>query len=399
MAAAGRCQRQGDGAAPGTILVMSFDSGSDLPDQIIRQILGKAAEVAGEVRELFESVDSRRELMRHQLILASRILHTDQLPKVSAPMCCAIDGGAAVEKGLGMDTALAVAVGVEGLGGVGLWKETPFAAWQKTLQHEGDATGSTCRAVMTTLELSLLANAPHPVVLLDGSHLTPVISLNAALSIRDDGLRQELAENFAHYKTAEALHAAMFNPEIVALVKYDGTRDLGETWLGGQLKLDDRTTMTLLLQADEYTEPVPLGLTQKSKRNWIAKEIQKLTPSDAIREEVREAVNEAVSQVRTDGLFATYYKPQPWSPAYRLEIKKEIAQTPERLAQVFAVLKAQVISPEIREPYPQYVADRMAKSVGDALVALRTAVHYDLADAGLSEYVALVAHSYRTEAL
>jgi len=298
-----------------------------------------------------------------------------------------------------MDTALAVAVGVEGLGGTGLWSETPFAAWQKTLQHEGDATGSTCRAVMTTLELSLLRDAPHPIVLLDGSHLTPVISLNAALSISNDGLRQELAENFAHYRTAEALHAAMFNPEIVALVKYDGTRDLGETWLGGQLKLDDRTTMTLLLHADEYTQPVPLGLTQKSKRNWIAKEIQKLTPSDAIREEVREAVNEAVSQVRTDGLFAVYYKPQPWSPAFRLELKKEVAQNPTRLAGVFATLKAQVISPEIREPYPQYVADRMAKSVGDALVALRTAVNYDLADAGLSEYVALVAHSYRTEAL
>lgn len=378
---------------------MPSDIGSDLPDQIIRQILGKAAEVAGGVRELFDSVESRRELLRDQLILACRIRETRQLPEVIAPACCAVDGGAAVEKGLGMDTALAVAVGVEGLGGQGLWKETPFAAWQKTLQHEGDATGSTCRAVMTTLELSLLARAPHPVVLLDGSHLTPVISLNAALSIGNDGLRQELASNFAQYQTAEALHAALFKPEIVALVKYDGTRDLGETWLGGQLKLDDRTTMTLLLQADEYTEPVPLGLTQKSRRNWIAKEIPKLTPSDTIREEVREAVNEAVSQVRTDGLFATYYKPQPWSPAFRLELKKEIAQNPVRLAEVFAVIKAQVVSPEIREPYPQYVADRMAKSVGDALVALRTAVNYDLADAGLSEYVALVAHSYRTEAL
>lgn len=378
---------------------MSSDIGADLPDQIVRQILGKAAEVAGGVRELFESVDSRREALRMQLQLAGRIRHTDDLPVVEPQPCCAIDGGAAVEKGLGMDTALAVAVGVEGLGGQGIWADIPFAAWQKTLQHEGEATGSTCRAVMTTLELSLLHSAPHRIVLLDGSHLTPVISLNAALSIGNDGLRQELAHNFEHYATAEALHSAMFKPEIVAVVKYDGTRDLGETWLGGQLKLDDRTAMTLLLKEDEYTEPVPLGLTQKSKRNWIAKEIPKLTPSDAIREEVREAVNEAVSQVRTDGLFATYYKPQPWSHAFRLEIKKELAQSPERLAEVFATVKAQVVSPEIREPYPQWVADRMAKSVGDALVALRTAVNYDLADAGLSEYVALVAHSYRTEAL
>jgi hypothetical protein len=69
------------------------------------------------------------------------------------------------------------------------------------------------------------------------------------------------------------------------------------------------------------------------------------------------------------------------------------------LSGVLTALRAQVVSPEIREPYPQWVADRMAKSVGDALVALRTAVNFDLADTGLAEYVSLVAHSYRTEAL
>ena len=39
----------------------------------------------------------------------------------------------------------------------------------------------------------------------------------------------------------------------------------------------------------------------------------------------------------------------------------------------------------------------MAKSVGDALTALRTAIHFDLTDRGMGEYVSLIAHSYRTE--
>lgn len=377
------------------------DPSADLPDEIVRQILGKAAEVADGVRTLFQSVEERRELFRSQLVLSNRIRLVSELPAVPTPGCCAVDGGAAVEKGLGMDTALAVAVGVEGLntGPSLLWPGVQYAAWQKTLPHEGEATGSACRATMTALELSLLRTAPHEVVLLDGSHLTPVISLNSAVNVGNELLRAEIAQTFTQYETAEALTVAMTKPSIVAVVKYDGSRDLGETWLGGQLKLDDRTTMTLLLQGGEYTEPVPLLLTQKSKSNWVSKEIPPLTPSDAAREKVRLAVNDAVTHVRSDGLWAVYYKPHDWSSAFRLEVKREVALSPERLAAVFAAIAAQLVSPEIREPYPQYVADRMAKSVGDALVALRTAVNYDLADAGLSEYVALVAHSYRTEAL
>ncbi|HVK02388.1 MAG TPA: hypothetical protein VM490_02880, partial [Armatimonadaceae bacterium] len=145
--------------------------------------------------------------------------------------------------------------------------------------------------------------------------------------------------------------------------------------------------------------PQPIALTQQSKNNWLSKRIETLTPSDAAREAVRVALNGAVQRVREDRLFATYFKPHPWSPAFRLEIKPEVAVSPERLSAVLTALRTQVVSPEIREPYPQWVADRMAKSVGDALVALRAAVNFDLADRGMGEYVALIAHSYRTEAM
>jgi hypothetical protein len=256
---------------------------------------------------------------------------------------------------------------------------------------------------MTALELSVLRSAPHDVVLLDGSHLTPVIALNAALNVSNDALRAELAAAFDRYQTADALRDVMTAPAVVALVKYDGSRDLSHTWLPAEQRgpgagLDDRTLMSLLLEAGEYTEPVPLGLTQQSRNNWLAKHIEALTPADGIREQVRLAVNDAVSLVREDRLFAVYFKPHVWAPAFRLEVKPEVVNDPERLAAALTGMRAQVVSPEIREPYPQWVADRMAKSVGDALVALRTAVNFDLADAGLGEYVALVAHSYRTEA-
>jgi hypothetical protein len=257
---------------------------------------------------------------------------------------------------------------------------------------------------MSALELSVARCAPHDVVLLDGAHLTPVIALNSMLGVSHETLRHEIAEAVERHGTAEALWDVMSGPACVAVAKYDSSRDLSHTWLpaearGPGLGLDDKTTMTLLLEEGEYTEPQSVALTQQSKSNWLAKRVEVLTPSDRAREAVRASLNEVVSQVQNGGLMVTYFKPHAWAPAFRLEIKPEVADTPERLAAVLVALRTQVVSPEIREPYPQWVADRMAKSVGDALVALRTAVNFDLADEGFAEYVSLVAHSYRTEAM
>jgi hypothetical protein len=344
-------------------------------------------------------------MLRATLLLNSHIRNVEELPDVLAPTCAAVDGGAAVEKALGADTALAVAVGIEGLtdSPTPHWPGVQYAAWQKTLPHQGEETATTCRGVMTALELAVLRDAPHEIVFLDGSHFTPVIALNTMLSVRHEELRNEIAATVTERGTAAALRAVMAKPEVVAVVKYDGSRDLSHTWLptdvrGPGLGLDDRTTMSLLLEPGEFTDPQPVALTQQSKSNWLARRIEALTPADAAREEVRLALNDVIQLVRDDQLLVTYYKPHIWSPAFRLEIKLAAAQ-PARLAAVFAAMRAQVISPEIREPYPQWVADRMAKSVGDALVALRTAVNFDLADAGMGDYLALTAHSYRTEAI
>ena len=384
-----------------------FSGYADLPDEVLQEVLGRTAEVADAVRTLFTRVDERRESMRIALEAQGVVRDSARLPAVSPPAVAAVDGGAAIDKAIGADTALAVAVGIEGLtqSPTPQWPGVQYAAWQKTLPHAGEETAATCRGVMTALELSVLRSAPHEVVLLDGSHLTPVIALNAMLSVTHEALRDEIAAAVTRFDTADALLAVMDAPAVVAIVKYDGSRDLSQTFLRSETSggsgpgLDDRTILSLLLESGEYTAPQPIALTQQSKNNWLSKRIETLTPSDAAREAVRVALNGAVQRVREDRLFATYFKPHPWSPAFRLEIKPEVAVSPERLSAVLTALRTQVVSPEIREPYPQWVADRMAKSVGDALIALRAAVNFDLADRGLGEYVALIAHSYRTEAM
>ena len=381
---------------------------ADLPDEVLQQVLNRTVEVAESVRTLIVNVDERKAAMRDELLRTQRIRKLSDLPSCpDVPNVSAVDGGMAIERSLGSDTALAVAVGIEGLTNnpSATWSGVQYAAWQRSLPHEGEETATACRGIMAALELAVLRDAPHRVVLLDGSHLTPVIALNAMLSVSNDGLRGAIAEVARDYDTANALRDVMQAKKCVAIVKYDGSRDLSESWLPPEMRgpgigLDDRTLMSLLLEEGEYTQPINIALSQQSKQNWLVRKIDALNPVDEAREGVRLALNDVIEMVRSlesPQLYVTYFRPFDWSPAFRLEMK-HTALAPDNLSLLLCAVQSQIVSPEIREPYPQWVADRMAKSVGNALVALRAAINFDLVDSGLGEYVALIAHSYRTEA-
>jgi hypothetical protein len=68
----------------------------------------------------------------------------------------------------------------------------------------------------------------------------------------------------------------------------------------------------------------------------------------------------------------------------------------DRLRDLLTTLAAQITGPFVREPYPQYLADVMAKSVGFGLSALQTAAQLALSRDN-PELAQLVIHSYRTE--
>ena len=53
-----------------------------------------------------------------------------------------------------------------------------------------------------------------------------------------------------------------------------------------------------------------------------------------------------------------------------------------------------MVSTEIKEPYPQYLADMMAKSISGGLEALRAVVQYQFSDN--PDFLQLLTQSYRT---
>ena len=73
-------------------------------------------------------------------------------------------------------------------------------------------------------------------------------------------------------------------------------------------------------------------------------------------------------------IYFTYYKPYKDGPAYRIEIKKSLAIDQARFEKYLLSLKRQIVFPEIREPYPQYLVDLMAKSIATGLFSIQEAI-------------------------
>ncbi len=373
-----------------------------LPDDLLEEILEETPSVSNSIRAIFEQIVRQRQQMRDRLLTDGWIGRAvDLAESTQSPTVAAVDGGLAIERSIGADTVLVVAVGVEGLirENSRCWSEVQYAYWQRVIAHEGgESSRRFALGVMAALELEILAKAPHDVIILDGSHLTPVIGLNSMLSLRGSALSDLASQFLLEHQTIEHLAAAMRRPSIVAMVKYDASRDLAQTWLAAfESACDDRSVMTMLLEADEFTRPVEVGQTPRSRESWENLHITVASQSFHDKAETERAFGDALRYVQQRNILFTYYKPHEWAPAYRIELKRDAAESPSNLANVLCAVKDQVLSPEIREPYPQYLADIMAKSVGDGMAALRTAVLHELSDSSAGEYMRLIAQSYRTE--
>jgi hypothetical protein len=107
------------------------------------------------------------------------------------------------------------------------------------------------------------------------------------------------------------------------------------------------------------------------------------------------AFETAIAPLKQRQIRFTYFKPEQFSSAFRIEVKEGITQ--DQLNDLCSTLASQITGPFIREPYPQYLADVMAKSVGLGLSALQSAVQLALSGQGKPEIAELLIHSYRTE--
>lgn len=366
-----------------------------LPEDLLAELLADTPRVAQQVFDLMNPALEQRDYLRST---AESLGLIDQVTPGTPTTVCAVDGGFAVERTIAIDIVMAIAVGVEGFADSGTppaWEDNQYASFHQVLLHNLH-NERLARAATVAHEVAILADAPHDLRIYDGSHLTPIIQLNSGLSSEYDEVNGLSADVCDEVELGDAFKAFVENPAIIAMPKYDASRELCtllERETGLPISGDDKYITSLILKGGEYTKP-----RQVSGAQWPQLHIAGKPGGRAHLSGVPRRLDNHLVSLRERKLYVTYWRPDDASPTYRIEVKPDLAHHSRALSTVFATLAAQITGPFVREPYPQYLADVMAKSVSLGISALQTAAHLVLSRQN-PDLAPLLTHSYRTEGI
>lgn len=366
-----------------------------LPEELLGRILENVPATVEKMNKLFDVQDEPIRKGIEELKKKALIEVNDT--QAFSESLIAVDGGVILEKMTGTDILLAVAVGVEGLTSVASsgWSKgkNQFHQWQTVIPHD-EANARLAQGTMFLMELSVLSNSDHEIRIMDGTHFTPILKINSLLSAKEESAGVQYAESLKEFlkETYEKIipdipnlvEAAMQDDHILAIAKYSSSRDVIESRLKKfGINVDDKTFFSLGLEADDFLLPLSVGQSvEEQQKIWNDLHIKcnlDIPERAALNVALAKSIDPLRTQVSRPGdkaseLFFTYYKPYQDGPAYRIEIKKALAQDIPRLKKVLNSLKRQIVFPEIREPFPQYLVDLMAKSVAGGLFAIQEAI-------------------------
>ncbi len=364
----------------------------ELPEALVEDMLYQCDGISRKLSNTFQKLldvkkEARKTLKDEKLLRKdSEIMLTP-----SNPTTCGIDGAFAIEKLLSTDIVAIAGVAVEGLAPpteVRYWPIPRHNSNILTLPHN-DTTSLMSRAIMMCMELILAGNAPHNVVFIDGSLITPFIKIYQALNpnlkpVKD--LRDELFKILKPaLKSYEKILLSKKTDQIFTGVpKYTTVNQISNDilHLNG---FEDRGLLSFILKAGEFVGPF------KIKQPIYQRNFGYLPP-DSI-EQFKRILN-ALNEVNM-----VYYRPSEYFPVLRIEISPSIATNNYRLAMLFESIKIQCGAPSIMEPYPLYFADRIVKHLRKALPAIRRTAtqNITLKWKGSIGDIYFALHGYRTD--
>jgi len=365
---------------------------ADLPDALVRDLLAKAVPVAEGVSQNLQALRDAHALLytearNHRLICRKADLDVPREPSVVG-----VDGSYQVHRLTALDLCAAAAVAVEGTSkeAVRHWPEPYHDMWVDGLPHRIDTVG-VLRGMMVSMEMALAANAPHDLVLLDGSFSSLIIYLNQALTKIDD-CAKALADDFLERWTSgvlDQLKALLTSDRTVAMPKFTSRNEfLRGNMLNPPVTVDGKTLATMILNPGEYTRPLPLHDEADPASQQVDHLPERYCPKKDMDDIVR-ALN---------GLSVIYFRPYGWLPALRMELPSAIIASNTRLSIVLEGVTRQFFSPAVIEPYPLFLADRMVKSLGSGVAVIEQAVAQHVAGSSPDiENTLLFLQNYRTE--
>ena len=147
-----------------------MDTFADLPDALVRDLLAKAMPVAESVSGNLKVLREARARLGEEAKKHALVCRKADLDVTREPSVVGVDGSYQVHRLTALDLCAAAAVAVEGTSKEATrhWPEPYHSMWVDGLPHCIDTVGA-LRGMMVSMELSLASQAPHDLVLLDGS--------------------------------------------------------------------------------------------------------------------------------------------------------------------------------------------------------------------------------------
>jgi len=333
----------------------------------------------------------RQEARSKELIRRKADLDVSREPSVVG-----VDGSYQIHRLTAVDLCAAAAIAVEGTAKEARrhWPEPYHEMWVDCLPHEIDTVGA-LRGMMISMELTLASQAPHDLVLLDGSFSSLVIYLNQGLSnLAECG--RTLSEEFLRRWDAGVLYqlqGLLCSDRTVAVPKFTSRNELVDQHkVSIPVAVDGKTLATLILEPGEYTEP--LRIHGPDEKYHLLKEAK--MPGN--QREFCTAKDLDTLNASLHNLRVIYFRPYGWLPALRMELPGSISSSDTRLSMVLEGVTRQFFSPAVIEPYPLFLADRMVKSLGAGVSVIEQTVAQHVAGESPDvETTLLCLQNYRTE--
>src|SRR6266576_868899 len=322
--------------------MVDMDTFSDLPDALVRDLLAQAGPMAQHVTRNIHALQDARDTLRSEARSANLLRRKADLDVTREPSVAAVDGSYQIHRLTAVDLCAAAAVAVEGTARDARrhWQEPYHRIWVGTVEHSQNVT-NTIRGLMISMELDLASNAPHDLVLLDGSFIVLIIYLNQGLTSFAQSppiVRTEFMRRWRQDNVLDRFLALLRSDRTVAVPKYSGRNELTRVIRLDKLPVTDgKTLATLVLEPDEYIEPQPIFRFGQEEQEYHL-------PAAHCSREQQQEMNQLLADMRV-----VFYRPFSWVPAIRLELPGIIAASRVRLAMVLEGIKRQLFSPAVIE--------------------------------------------------
>jgi NurA domain len=363
----------------------------EIPASLVEHMLQKTNEIGGILQSSLRDINNKRGKFRFQLKQIGLLDNDIKFRNIKPLVSCGIDGAYAIDRLLGTDLLFAAAVGVEGIselqkGNLNAPNHDVFVNPEKHNPENMIAA----RAIMIEMEIKLAANAQYDIVYLDGSLTTALIHMYKAINFIEnintkssDKIKEDFKDFLISYK--KILEYDDSDKYYLGLPKYTSRNDIGKN-LHWPENYDDRAILTLILDPGEFTRPKLFT----SEEGWHIR----LPYED---EELRILMQQVILGIKN--LCVIYYKPHAWCPALRIEMPSAVARDEIKLNTVLNNVKNQCQTPSIMEPFPLYMADRIAKHMAPAIPAYKQIIMKQMTqlDDHNEKDIFFLMHSYRTE--